>query len=72
MEVKSWDIRTSESDIVEVSGELNRLHFSADVELFYSPVEVRDCRVGGIIRSKDVDSLFDFVKGVDVLNREDG
>ena len=70
-EAEGWDTRTSEGNIVKVSGELDRLHFSADVELFYSPVEVRDRGVGGIVRSEDVDSLFDPVKGIDILNRED-
>jgi len=71
-EVERWDIHTSKSDVVKVSGELDRLHFSPDVEFFHSFVEVSDCRVGEIICSEDVNSFFDLVKGVDVLNREDG
>jgi len=71
MGVGRLGIPTSESDIVEVRGELDRLHFSADVELFYSLVEVSDRGVGDIIRSKDVGSFLDLIKGIDILNRED-
>ena len=71
MGVKRWDIRTSESDVVKVSGELDCLYFSADVEFFHSLVEVSDCRMGEIICSEDINSLFDLVKDIDVLDRED-
>jgi len=55
-----------------MSGELNRLNFSADIEVIYPPVEVSNRRVSGIVRSEDIHGLFDLVKGVDVLDREDG
>lgn len=71
MEAGRWSIRTSKSDVVKVSGELDRLHFSPDVEFFHPLVEVSDCRVGDIVCSEDFGSFFDLVKGVDVLNRED-
>ena len=71
MGVEGWDIRTSESDVVKVIGELDCLYFSANVELFHSLVEVSDCRVGEIICSEDINSLFDLVKGINVLNCED-
>ena len=54
-----------------MSGELDRLHLSPDVEFFHPLVEVSDCRVGDIICSEDFGSLFDLVKGVDVLDCED-
>ena len=71
MEAERCDIRTSESDIVKMVGELDCLHFPTDVELFYPLVEVSDRRVGGIIRSENVGSLFGLIEGVDVLNSED-
>jgi len=71
MEVKRWSIRTSKSDVVKVSGELDRLHFSPDVEFFHSLVEVGNCRVGDIICSEDLGSFFNLVKGVDVVDCED-
>ena len=71
MEVERRVIHTSKSDMIEVSGKLNRLHFSADVEFFHPLVEVSDRRVGNIICPEDADTFFDLVKSVDVLNRED-
>ena len=55
-----------------MSGELDRLHFSADVKLFYSLTEVSDRGVSDVIRSEDVDRFFDPIKGVNILNGEDG
>lgn len=69
--IKRWKIHTSKGDIVKVSGELDRLYFSADVEFFYSFVEVSDRRVGNIVCPEDLGCFSDLVKGVDVLNRED-
>ena len=64
-------MQTSKGNVVKVSGELNCLHFSADVEFFYSLVEVSDRRVGNIVCPEHLGCFSDLVKGVDVLNRED-
>jgi len=64
--------RTPEGNIVGVGRELDCLYLPTDVEVIYSPVEISDRWVGGIIRSKNVYGLFDFIEGVDVLNREYG
>lgn len=55
-----------------MSGKLDRLHFTANVEFFYSFTEVSYGGVGDIIRSEDVDRFFDLIKGVNILNGEDG
>ena len=70
--VERRKIQTSKGNIVKVSGKLNSLHFSADIEFLYSLVEVSDRRVGNIVCPEDLGCFFDLVKGVDVLNREDG
>jgi hypothetical protein len=64
--------RTSESDVVKVSGKLDRLHFPTDVELFHSLAEVSDGGMSDVISSEDVDRFFDPIKGINILNREDG
>lgn len=55
-----------------MSGKLDRLHFPADVELFYSFAEVGYRRMGDVIRSEDVDRFLDLIKGVNILDSEDG
>lgn len=58
--------------MVKVNGELDCLHLSADVELLNSLTEVSNGGMGDIVRSKDVDRFFCPVKGIDILDREDG
>ena len=66
------ETHTSESDIVEVSRKLDRLDFATDVEFFDPFAEVSYRGMGGVIRPKDVDCFSDLIKGVNILNGEDG
>lgn len=63
---------TSVGDIVVVDGRLNSLDIASDVELLDVLVEVLDSRVSKIVVAKDLNSLLDLVRGVDVLNGQDG
>ena len=55
-----------------MSGKLDRLHFTTDVELFHSFAEVSYRGMGNVIRTEDFDGFFDLIKGVNILDSENG
>lgn len=55
-----------------MDGGLDSLDVASDVKLLDILVKVLDSRVSKIIVAKDLNSLLDLVRGVDVLNGQDG
>lgn len=61
-------VLTTERNIIEVNWRLNSLYFSTDVEFLCSAAKVRHRRVRRIIGAKNVNSLFDLVGAVDIID----
>lgn len=62
----------SEGNIVEVSGGLDSLDLSTNVEFLDLVTEVGDGRVGGVVGAENVDGLLNSVRGIDVLHCDNG
>lgn len=59
---------TSQGDVVEVYGKLNRLDLASNIVVVHCSTEVRHRRVCWVISAEDVDGLLHLVGAVDVLH----
>ncbi len=64
----SMEKHTSECDIVEVSGSLDGLNLSANIELLYAFAKVADCRMSRVVGTEDLNCFFGTVWPVDILD----
>ncbi len=59
---------TSECDIIEVSGSLDGLNLSANIELLYAFAKVTDGRMSGVVGTEDLNCFFGAVWLVNILD----
>ena len=63
-----WRGRTAQCDIVEMDGGLDSLYFSADVVFLDFGSEVGNRWMSRVVSAKDLDSFFDKIGLINVLD----